>query len=104
MAGTKDNLMAFKNVKLIHGLTPEQWNELEKFIANQVKDQGVTRLQIGGAMYTFGNNFSLPAMYRFLQFAKAHRLTKLETGATLMHDLNGRNQNPAIFSPRTSSY
>ena len=90
--------------KLIHGLTPEQWNELEAFIANQVKDQGVTRLQIGGAMYQFGKHFSLLAMYRFLQYAKAHSFSKLETSATLVHDLNGRDENPAIFSPRTASY
>ncbi len=93
--------------KTVQGLTLPQWLQLEKFIfehLNTPQGKPTTRINCAGFMFAFGRNFDLPAMYRFLVWALEQGEEPAFIMATIAHDLNGRNQDPATFSPRTSSY
>lgn len=92
---------------LLHGLTTEEWEELETFILDTyfaLHGEVLPREKIGTMLFSFGLRFELPPMYRYMKWAQENEQTNAVILATLIHDLNGRFENPATFSPRTESY
>ena len=52
----------------------------------------------------FERNFDAMAMFRYWLWALENEQKDGAILATIVHDLNGRFENPALFAPRTSSY
>ena len=90
----------------INTLTTAEKQELENFIfTNLVRtNQPASRLSTSVIVFEFSTKFSLPALYRFMVWMLSHGYTAEEVFPTIVHDLNGSNQDPHTFSPRISSY
>lgn len=89
------------------GISHEQWDELENFLFQTLEDKhgtGTSRYDISVMIYEFGKAFDLLALYGYLQFGKSRDLPAGEILTQIMHDLNGRKQDPKIFDPHTSGY
>jgi hypothetical protein len=88
------------------GLKENEYDDLEYWIFDHLNKTGqkVKRIEIATLLYEFGSKFNLPAMYRFFKYAQSVLIPAEEILATIVHDLNGKNENPAIFEPRTATY
>lgn len=91
-----------------HGLSIEQFVELRDFITRVsggiMPDRLFTNTDTAIMLHQFADKYDLSAMYRFLVKAKRDGQSEVWIMAQLSHDLAGRHEDPAIFSPRTSSY
>lgn len=95
-----------KKYQINSELTCYQWDTLESFVFDQLiaTGQPQSKMTIALVLFVFGNRFSLGAMFRFFEWAQGQSEDPEWIFANIMHDLNGRHEDPAIFSPRTSSY
>jgi hypothetical protein len=87
-------------------ITANEWRELEKFVFEGLIKNGelINKVGVGAVMYVYEKNFNLAAMYRYMKWAQEHDQSDDAILANIMHDLNGRHQDPKIFDPRSSSY
>ena len=85
-------------------ITVSQFVQLRDWIVQALRNSGqdVTTLDIALELMDFGDNHSLTALRNYWTWARAHHRDESEILATIVHDLNGRND-PG-FEPRTSSY
>lgn len=90
--------------KTLHALTAKEWLHLETFIWEHIRSHTTTRLHVAGIMHAYGTRYNLAAMYRYLIWAQSQGEEPRAIMATIAHDLNARHQDPATFSPRTSTY
>jgi hypothetical protein len=90
--------------KALHNLTPREWLQLESFIWLNIRSRKITRLHVAAMLRTYATQYSLPAMYRYFHSARAQGEEPRAILATIAHDLNGRHQSPAKFTPHTSAY
>jgi hypothetical protein len=84
--------------------TNEQFAELVEYIdKNLVRThQDISRFALVNVLFDFQDKHNLLAMYRFWKWMSENGYGDDEIFATIMHDLNGRNE--YMFCPRTSSY
>lgn len=86
-------------------LNTSELEELVNFIhANQSEANPKTHLQITLLLTRYSTAYSLPAMYRYLQWALKNAQAIGQIKATIGHDLNGFTNGEKFFSPRTESY
>ena len=62
------------------------------------------RLLILDAIFRFGYLYDLSALLRYFEWAQDNHEKDAAIFATIMHDLNGIEQDPKTFSPRTAGY
>ena len=95
-----------ENVLTPVALTIAQLDELRDFICRSLAatGQNVSRFDISISLVKFGEQYSLPAMCRFMTWMQSHGYSNEDILCTIVHDLNGRDEDPSCFSPRTSSY
>jgi hypothetical protein len=85
----------------------DEWQRLQNYIWQGLNDRGqrLNKIDVGAMMYGFSIKFDLAAMYRFFDWAQVNmQYQDDEILNTLIHDLNGRFEDPKMFDPRTSSY
>lgn len=87
-------------------ITADQWRTLEKFIFDGLSKVtlNISKVGVGAIMYVYEKNFSLAALYRYMVWALENGKSDDAILANIMHDLNGRHEDPKIFDPRSSSY
>ena len=62
------------------------------------------RLLILDAIFKFGHLYDLSALLRCFEWAQDNHEKDAAIFVTIMHDLNGIEQDPKTFSPRTAGY
>ena len=85
-------------------VTPSQFVEIREFISDNltVRKQVLPTFKLAELLFHFEEKFDLSSMYRFIVWGKSNDLDDDEILATIIHDLNGMNDE--CFSPRTSNY
>jgi hypothetical protein len=86
-------------------LNPAEFDELQGFIfANQRIDPPMSKMTVTTTLIRYSHQYSLPAIYRYLQWAIKNGEETGQIMATIIHDLNSFTNGDEFFSPRTSSY
>ena len=83
-----------------------EFRELVNFItSNQSPDQPhYSHGQFVAILSSYGTAYSLPAMYRYLQWSIENSQSAGQIMATIIHDINGHQNGERFFSPRSESY
>ena len=55
-------------------------------------------------LVTFGRMYDIDALLRYFDWARANDESDADILDTIMHDLNGIQEDPDTFSPRSNSY
>lgn len=80
--------------------TSEMLIDIADFLLEEVPDLGMR--EIDDLLASYARRWNLPAMYRYMVWAKAQGDEHWMIVANIFHDLNGMDT--PCFSPRTASY
>jgi len=76
-------------------------NSIAKFVAIS---SGVSINIMLNHLVTFGRMYDIDALLRYFDWARANDESDADILETIMHDLNGTQEDPTTFSPRSNSY